>query len=128
METRVPRPSGIEDVRVVPMDEDGKHHRGNESQRNQDAARFHNVSFAWVFLFYAAISSSKVHTWTIGTSSSRRTVSTLLSFPRMRRSQVRIPPGSGKERHTSEPTQFTRSGSAQVLVYGALGSWTLSLG
>ena len=46
METRVPRPSRIEDMRVVPMDEDGKHHRGNEGKRNQDAAKFHNVYLA----------------------------------------------------------------------------------
>src|SRR6266478_2755256 len=51
METRVPRPSRIEDMRVVPMEEDGKHHRGKESQRNQDAAKSHNVSFTWVFPF-----------------------------------------------------------------------------
>jgi|HubBroStandDraft_2_1064218.scaffolds.fasta_scaffold34535_5 hypothetical protein len=49
---------------------------------------------------------------TIGASSSRRTVFTFLSFsfPCWRRFKRRIPPGGGRERHGSEPTQFARSG------------------
>jgi DNA-directed RNA polymerase specialized sigma24 family protein len=41
----MPRPGRVEDVRLVPMDEDGKYHCANESKRNQDAAGFHEVSF-----------------------------------------------------------------------------------
>src|SRR5215467_14288974 len=45
-----------------------------------------------------------------------------LSFPTVGPIFRENPGGSARERHTSEPIQFTRSGSAQNSVYGVPGS------